>query len=310
MEAGSLRLRGVAGKPDILGFANGGGALGFRGMAYLGPALDVARYFKELPPVAEAAGFAVEHYGEAAGWPLLALRKNPAHRDARWIYLAAGIHGDEPAGPLALQRLLEQKFFGDEFGWLICPALNPGGLAAKTRECPLGIDVNRDYREPKSPEAKQHRAFLEQEQADGRPRYALTILLHEDWETKGFYMYELDRTGKELFGRKILAAVELICGVDHSPIIEGMAADHGLITRPVADFENRPQWPEALWLILHRTDHNMTLEAPSAQPMEPRVAAHCAAVRVAVKETRSGKRNPICLPGDDKNFGKPPFIFW
>ncbi len=255
-------------------------------MSYQGPALEVPKFFAELPPVAKAAGFAVEAYGEAAGWPLLALRKAPAKRDFPWIYLAAGIHGDEPAGPLALQRLLSEKYFGDEYGWLIFPALNPGGLTAKTRESPLGIDVNRDYRDPKSAEAKQHLAFLQSEIADGRPRYALSILLHEDWETKGYYMYELNREPANLFGRKILAAVEPICGVDHSPVIEGMAADHGLITRPLTDFADRPLWPEALWLILHRTDHNMTLEAPSAKAMEPRVAAHCAAVRVAMGELK------------------------
>jgi hypothetical protein len=144
--------------------------------------------------------------------------------------------------------------------------------------------VNRDYRDPQSPEAKQHRAFLNHEREKGMPRYAISLLLHEDWETKGFYMYELNRTPKPLLGPKVLAAVEPICGVDHSPVIEGMLAAHGLITRPIEGFEERPLWPEALWLVLNRTDRNMTLEAPSAQPLEPRVAAHCAAVRTAVAE--------------------------
>jgi hypothetical protein len=33
---------------------------------------------------------------------------------------------------------------------------------------------------------------------------------------------------------------------------------------------------------MHCTDRSLTLEAPSAQAMEPRVAAHCAAVRAAL----------------------------
>jgi len=256
-------------------------------MSYRGPPLDVARFYLELPSVAHAAGFAVEEYGETAGWPLLALRKISPRADAPWVYLAAGIHGDEPAGPLALRRLLREKYFNDQFNWLICPALNPGGLAAKTRECPAGIDVNRDYRDPKSLEAKQHLAFLRQEQQMGRPRYEVSILLHEDWESKGFYMYELNRTTKPLLGPKVLAAVEPICGVDRSPIIEGMEAKNGLITRPLEGFEERPLWPEALWLVLYRTDRNMTIEAPSAQALETRVAALCAAVRTAVAEMQS-----------------------
>jgi hypothetical protein len=258
-------------------------------MSYLGPALDVPRFFAELPPAAQSAGFAVEKYGEATGWPLLALKRAAAHADAPVIYLSSGIHGDEPAGPLALLQLLREKYFTDHFHWLIFPALNPGGLQLKSRENPAGIDVNRDYREPKSPEARQHLEFLRRESGVFARKLAVSILLHEDWESHGFYLYELNRTDNPLLGPAVLAAVEPICGVDLSPIIEGMPAQNGLITRPVSDFADRPLWPEALWLVIQRTDRNTTLEAPSAQPLEKRVAALCAAVRTAVAEVASTK---------------------
>ncbi len=251
-------------------------------MPYLGPALDVPRYFADLPPAATTAGFAIEKFGEEAGWPLLALRRAAARADAPIVYLSAGIHGDEPAGPLALLSFLTEKYFTDDCHWLVCPALNPVGLAAKTRENRAGVDLNRDYRAPQTAEARQHRAFLEGELAAGRGRFALSILLHEDWESKGFYMYELNRTPGPLLGPSVLAAVEPICGVDRSPVIEGMEANGGLITRPVTNFQERPLWPEALWLVLHHTDRNMTVEAPSAQALEKRVAALCAAVRAAL----------------------------
>ncbi len=256
-------------------------------MSYTGPALDVPRYFADLPGAAKAAGFAVEQFGAAAGWPLLALKRPSANFEAPVIYLSSGIHGDEPAGPLALLQLLIKKFFGDDFHWLICPALNPGALAAKTRENPGGIDVNRDYREPKSPEAKQHLDFLSRQSSVFARRFALSVLLHEDWETKGFYMYELNRTEKPLLGPAVLAAVAPICGVDRSPMIEGMPAQDGLITRPVADFADRPLWPEALWLVVKQTDRNITLEAPSAQELGIRVAALGTAVGEAVKRLKA-----------------------
>jgi len=251
-------------------------------MSYLGPTLDVPRFFAELPSVAQAAGFELEKYGEAAGWPLLALTRPASAEAAPVIYLSSGIHGDEPAGPLALLQLLREKYFTDNFHWLICPALNPGGLLLKTRENPAGIDVNRDYREPKSPEARQHLDFLDRAFGVFSGRFALSILLHEDWETRGFYMYELNGTDNPLLGPAVLAAVEPICGVDRSPVIEGMPARDGLITRPVSDFADRPLWPEALWLVIKRTDRNTTLEAPSAQALDKRVAALCTAVRAAV----------------------------
>ncbi len=253
-------------------------------MPYHGPALDVPRFFTDLPPAAEAAGFAIEKFGEAAGWPLLALKKGATKPDAPAIYLSAGIHGDEPAGPLALLRLWREKYFDEHHHWLICPVLNPGGLLAKTRHNPGDVDLNRDYRNPQAPETRQHLAFLQRECA-GR-RFAISILLHEDWESKGYYMYELNRTGQKLIGPAILAAVDPICGIDHSPVIEGMEARGGLITRPLDGIQERPLWPEALWLALNHTDRNVTLEAPSAQDLERRVAAHCAAVPAAITAAR------------------------
>jgi murein peptide amidase A len=251
-------------------------------MSYTGPALDVPRFYADLPPAAEAAGFTVEKYGKAANWPLFVLHRDAAHADAPTIYLSAGIHGDEPAGPLALLRLLHAGFFDDRRHWLIFPALNPAGLAAKTRTNPGGVDLNRDYRAAQSSEARQHLDYLKRREAAGRARFALTLLLHEDWETKGYYLYELNRSTRPLLGPAVLAAVDPICGVDRSPIIEGMEAHNGLITRPIEGFEERPLWPEALWLALHHTDRSLTLEAPSAQKLPPRVAAHDAAVRVAI----------------------------
>lgn len=45
------------------------------------------------------------------------------------IYLSAGIHGDEPAGPLALLGLLQENRFPAEIGLVIFPLLNPEGFA-------------------------------------------------------------------------------------------------------------------------------------------------------------------------------------
>jgi hypothetical protein len=251
-------------------------------MSYTGPALDVPRFFAGLPPAAAIAGFTVESFGESAGFPLLLLRRPSLLPNAPTVYLSTGIHGDEPAGPLALLELLLARFFTDRFNWLLFPALNPGGLAAKTRENPDGLDVNRDYRHGLTPEARQHLAFLAGEKSAGRGDYALCLCLHEDWESQGFYLYELNQSPQPLIGYAVLAAVDPICGVDRSPVIEGMEAHEGLITRPIDQLAERPQYAEAMWLALQHTPHNLTLEAPSAQPLDTRVAAHVTAVRTAL----------------------------
>ena len=75
---------------------------------------------------ARVAGFRVERFGDHAGTPLFALTKRPpGPRPRPRIYLSAGIHGDEPAPPLALLALLEAGVFDDRAVWFLCPLLNP-----------------------------------------------------------------------------------------------------------------------------------------------------------------------------------------
>jgi murein peptide amidase A len=79
----------------------------------------------------------------------------------------------------------------------------------------------------------------------------------------------------------MIAAVTPVCLIDHSEIIEGREA-HGGIIRPSLDPRTRPLWPEAFWLLQHKTRLSYTLEAPSDFPLEVRVKALVAAVKNAL----------------------------
>ncbi len=214
-----------------------------------------------------------------AGGELLTLHRAPANpeREPVRIYISAGIHGDEPAGPLALRRLLAENPWPPHAEVWCCPCLNPTGFPAGTRENALGVDLNRDYRQPRTPEIAAHVAWLRQ-----RPRFDWTFGLHEDWEAKGFYLYELNPGGAPAPSRAMLAAVSAVCPIDTSPVIDGRPADAGLI-RPDLDPELRPQWPEAFWLVMNGSSRCFTLESPSDFPMETRVAALCAGVRAGLQ---------------------------
>jgi predicted deacylase len=111
---------------------------------------------------------------------LLALTRQAAGDRPR-LYLSAGLHGDEPAPPHAVLRLLEQGFCDGSCAWFLCPLLNPGGLARGTRENPEGRDLNRDYRSLLTAKARAHAAWLGRQ-----PAFDLTLCLHEDWEAQGF----------------------------------------------------------------------------------------------------------------------------
>lgn len=196
---------------------------------------------------------------------------------AKRLYLSTGIHGDEPAGPLAAARLLQENDWPDADLWLL-PCLNPDGLRSGTRGNASGIDLNRDYRHFHSPEVRGHVAWMETQ-----PAFDLTLLLHEDWESHGFYTYEVNRSDHRSLAPDIIAAVRLVCPVDESPLIDGREISEPGIIRPILTPEERPEWPEALWLITHRCPISYTLEAPSDWPMEIRVGALTSAVRAALR---------------------------
>jgi hypothetical protein len=193
------------------------------------------------------------------------------------VYLSAGIHGDEPAGPLAaLQLLRDDRWPADAAIWL-CPCLNPTGFPLNRRENAKGIDLNRDYRHLQSEEVRGHVGWLE-----GQPRFEVAMCLHEDWESHGFYVYEVNPDGQPSLAPRIIEAVATVCPIERAARIDNWPAENGII-RPRLKPEERPQWPEAVHLITHNTRHSYTLEAPSDFPLPTRVAALVTGVRAALE---------------------------
>src|SRR5210317_1801497 len=75
---------------------------------------------------ADARGFVAATLLDTPAGPLRAWKRAG---EGPVVYLSAGIHGDEPAGPLALLDLMREGFFTPHIDWALCPALNPTGLA-------------------------------------------------------------------------------------------------------------------------------------------------------------------------------------
>jgi hypothetical protein len=222
-----------------------------------------------------AAGFRVEQYGGIDGFPLIALTKRAPGKRPR-IYLSAGMHGDEPAPPLTLLALLETGFFDDRATWFICPVLNPTGLVRGTRENATGLDLNRDFLDVRATETRAHIGWLQRQ-----PPFHLTLCIHEDWESTGYYLYELNPHQRPSLANPILEAVREYCPIDEAPVIDGRTTATTGIIRPVDDPQLRKTWPEAIYLRAHHTTISYTLESPSAFPLEHRITAHRAAITSA-----------------------------
>ncbi len=237
-----------------------------------------------LPAFREAAehdGFLRTVIAETSAGPIEAwLRRGSGPR----VYLSTGIHGDEPAGPLALLDLMKGGFFSDpefrHFDWAICPALNPTGLALGTRGNADGIDLNRDYWNRHTPEIAAHVAWLE---SWGWPD--LFLSLHEDSDTSGFYFYEINlREDQPQRADAILAAVSPWFPAEPGPEIDGhIPRGPGWIYH-AAEADLPEHWPEAIYLSKSGCPLSFTFETPSSAPLAPRTAAHRAAIQAACKQ--------------------------
>ncbi len=237
-------------------------------------AFDFIHFQTAFREAAHAAGFTATLLADLDGGPLVAWER-PA--EGPRIYLSAGIHGDEPAGPLALLELLRAGFFNDRVHWSICPSLNPSGLAAATRENSRGVDLNRDYWLRGSPEILAHARWL-----DTLATPDLFISLHEDWETAGFYFYEIN-LGEDRPERAghILAAVSPWFQAESGPEIDGHEARQDGWIYHAAEPDLPEGWPEAIYLAKKGCPVSFTFETPSHAPLDQRVAAHVAAVTAA-----------------------------
>jgi hypothetical protein len=242
--------------------------------------LDPADFTARFDAAARTAGFVAEQFGAIHGHPLLAYTKSsaPAATTAPTIYVSTGMHGDEPAPPWALLRMVESGLFDARARWHLCPLLNPTGFLHGTRENFAGVDLNRDYKHPTTAEVTAHVAWLRRQ-----PSYLAAFCLHEDYEATGFYLYELNPDNRPSLADVILAAAAQHLPIERAAIIDGREATAPGIIRPVNDPLLREDWPEAIYLRHHHTTLGYTFETPSPLPLEARIAALAAALREALE---------------------------
>jgi hypothetical protein len=249
---------------------------------YFGETIDIDAVLGDCVMAAQKHGWAIEEFSAAPKPSLLAFTRvgrlaTEQSLKRPKVYISTGIHGDEPAGPLAARELLQQNEWPEEMDLWLLPCLNPSGLRLNRRENDEGTDLNREYLEPKAYETLAHIRWLERQ-----PSFDLSLCLHEDWESHGFYLYELNPDDRPSLAEAMVAAVAKVCPIDHSEMIEGRPARGGII-RPSVDPRSRPQWPEAFFLLTYKTRLSYTLEAPSDFPLVGRVAALVVGVRAGLE---------------------------
>jgi murein peptide amidase A len=252
--------------------------LGINKGRYHGEGINIAEYLREFHAAAQTRGWSAEKFATIDKYDLHGYQRGPEN-PRRTVYISTGIHGDEPAGTIALRRCVEEDRWPADTHFILCPCINPTGLVAVTRENKNGVDLNRDYRHAHTEEVRAHTAWLR-----SLPQIDLALLLHEDWEAEGYYVYEVNPHRLPPLGPRVIEAVREMCPIQGSAKIDGMWDCVDGIIIPHLKPDDRPLWAEAIYLIVHKSRQNLTLEAPSDFPLLFRSEAHMRAIRAALAQ--------------------------
>ncbi len=251
------------------------------------PLNDIEIIFTRLGKQLSAEnGFAANHSLETPDKKYFLVKIVLGGGNRRKALISAGIHGDEPGGVEAICAFLENnrfEKFSDEWELTFLPCLNPYGYEYGSRENHEGKDLNRLFKHDDPPyEVAFAKSIFDKS-------YDLTIELHEDFMSPGYYLYQKGiHPEDDHLGEKILRTVKDVMPINLNGEIDGRSAEDGIIVQET-DFKSMDWWPMALYSFFKGTRMCLTLETATSFSMDVRVEAHLAAIDTALNYF-SGKK--------------------
>jgi hypothetical protein len=227
-------------------------------------------------------------------------RTNPSPHH---IFLAGGVHGEEPAGALAVARfcgLLARDYLRD-FTFHIVPCVNPEGFDLGRRFGAGGRDLNRNFLPQSSePECRAVMDWVSSLRPRSRDSYQLSLDLHEidpNWGAEGFaaqdnpqnfYLYESCEERHRRIGKRVLEAGARFGAPCLWDTIYEDKNCGGVVSYPEANGNKVYAEPVTLdgWMAKEFTQQSFTFETPCGWPLEQRVNVHLAMLEEALKATR------------------------
>lgn len=192
--------------------------------------------------------------------------------------LFALLHGDEPAGALGLQRLLnslvDDPAPATGYELTFYPLCNPTGYEDNTRHNRAGYDLNREFWHASAqPEIQILEQELRTQQFDG------IVALHADDTSEGLYGYTHGRVLNENLLVPALRASEHVIPINRGALIDGFTAEEGIIEDCFQGILTPPpeQKPRPFEVIF---------ETPAMAPMTQQIEAISCALSAVLKEYR------------------------
>lgn len=227
---------------------------------------DYRQFVRQWKALCRAARFKLQPFAKSAEEDVFVLvtGADKAKEGQPWIYISAGVHGDEAAPPWGLLAWAEAHTdLLREHPFIIFPTLNPTGLILNTRADHRGVDLNRVFNFDTEPVVAAWRKTV------GDRKLALGLCLHEDYDGQGCYVYELHHGGGSV-GALALRDTSRIIPADGRKRIDGRAAKEGLIRRRIPP--EMTGYPEALMLHFMGAPLTLTFESPSEFSISERIA--------------------------------------
>jgi predicted deacylase len=200
------------------------------------------------------------------------------------VMVTGGVHGDEPAGAAAAERMRHWHVHQGKL--IVVPRLNPGGLAAEQRSmpgfAPELADLNRDFAHANS----------KGELPRGRPAreiWQFVLKQKPDWLVDLHEAHTLHGTSKDSVGNALLV-------VPSAELTKAQPALLQAVNATIADSRyrivvGRPPKDTSLARAAgeHLGVHAFIVEtAKAGQPLETRVAEHCAIVKALLNYLEMG----------------------
>jgi hypothetical protein len=226
------------------------------------------------------------------------LLRTPATRDGapqmlipRYLYLGergggdvirlgifAVIHGDEPEGALAVNRLVTLLERDPEiargYALFLYPVCNPTGFEDATRHARSGKDLNREFwKQSGEPEVRLLESEIYLHAFDG------LVTLHSDNTSNGVYGYVNGSVLSENLLEPALRAAEKFLPRNRRPVIDGFPARDGIIYRSYEGvLRSLPG--------MERPPFELTLETPQQAHLHLQVEATALALQTILQQYR------------------------
>lgn len=205
--------------------------------------------------------------------------RGPNNGDPIRIGIFGTIHGDEPAGAVAIAQFLSHlaadPSLAEDYQIFAYPICNPTGFEDNTRNSRSGHDLNREFwKNSLQPEVQILENELRTQHFHG------LIQLHADDTSEGIYGFVRGATLTENLLRPALREAGKILPRNNNALIDGFAARDGMIYDAYEGILAAPKEVEPV-------PFEIILETPHLAPMDLQVAALDAAMRTILKEYRS-----------------------